>query len=908
MKGEKMMVKTVYGTILMLLIISISPIALNVYKVEASPKTWTVDDDLQEFPDADFTKIQDAIAAAASGDVILVYPGMYVENIDIDKSIVVMSEGGPNVTSVQALDPSTGDTFRIDAEYVEINGFKIERTLPVYGGLVGYGIRIAEDNSHITNNIILGNGSGIGIAYSLANLVENNTFINCPIGISYFGYQDYFYGTMIKNNLFLNCDCGISLYAKGDTIKDNIFLNNSYAVRLGGANNTAIDNIFENCGIVTYGATHIIENNTVNEKPIYYYTNTRDIVVPGDGGQFIIVNCLNMTIKNTNASLSSVGVVLAYTNNSMVESNICSNNQHGIELFCSNNNTIRQNEITGNEKGVYIAGSEHNKIVDNIVSLNIDGLYVYSSNNNITDNIVAFNSFAGIRFEGGYYGTISNSRIKRNLISNNTYGIYVWSEYGPYYSSFSYNYLEENIICYNQDGVFAEGVKSACNTIQSNSINNNVKNGLNLRGFNNNTICQNNITDNQNGIDLYRSSNNIIYHNNFINNTCQAYCNESINVWDQDYPTGGNYWSDYVGIDSNHDGIGDTEYVIVENNTDRYPLMNPWKPTAQQIVPFFSQRDPRWARDPMGESGKTIGEIGCAMTCTAMLLKYYGVETDPGKLNTWLSANDGYIADGSLIWDKPAEYSEGKIQFVHEEKFWSFENPTQSQWEKLDEELSNGHPVIIKVDADPSPETFSQHWILVTSKSDSNYYINDPWDYNFTADKTLSYYANIFYGMRFYHDISPAGQTLTFDTVWENVSYPIIVLTNSTVSTFNFTQSLAQLTFEVSGKTDTIGYCNITIPKALLKGPWMVMIGNTSWSFDSSENSTHSFLYFTYTYASTIQVAIQGTWVVPEFPPTVILPFFMLLTMLVAVFLKKRVAKTKNIHFPSDTLSSKRKS
>jgi hypothetical protein len=46
---------------------------------------------------------------------------------------------------------------------------------------------------------------------------------------------------------------------------------------------------------------------------------------------------------------------------------------------------------------------------------------------------------------------------------------------------------------------------------------------------------------------------------------------ESLNVWDNGAE--GNYWSDYTGVDSNHDGIGDTAHIIGGNNTDRYPLM-----------------------------------------------------------------------------------------------------------------------------------------------------------------------------------------------------------------------------------------------------------------------------------------------------------------------------------------------
>ena len=81
------------------------------------------------------------------------------------------------------------------------------------------------------------------------------------------------------------------------------------------------------------------------------------------------------------------------------------------------------------------------------------------------------------------------------------------------------------------------------------------------------------------------SPNNSIYHNNFINNGNQADAAEySVNIWDNGYPLGGNYWSDYTGIDEKSgpdqdqigsDGIGDTPYIIDADNRDRYPLMGP---------------------------------------------------------------------------------------------------------------------------------------------------------------------------------------------------------------------------------------------------------------------------------------------------------------------------------------------
>ena len=45
----------------------------------------------------------------------------------------------------------------------------------------------------------------------------------------------------------------------------------------------------------------------------------------------------------------------------------------------------------------------------------------------------------------------------------------------------------------------------------------------------------------------------------------------------------GNYWSDYAGIDEDGDGIGDSPYVVNANNTDRYPLMDPFE--VSNVIP-----------------------------------------------------------------------------------------------------------------------------------------------------------------------------------------------------------------------------------------------------------------------------------------------------------------------------------
>ena len=72
-------------------------------------------------------------------------------------------------------------------------------------------------------------------------------------------------------------------------------------------------------------------------------------------------------------------------------------------------------------------------------------------------------------------------------------------------------------------------------------------------------------------------------------------------------------------------------------------------------VPVFTQDDPHWTMELLGPTFNTVGQAGCAITSAAMVLSAYGVDTDPDRLNQYLSTHGGYTDEGWVYWEKAAE-------------------------------------------------------------------------------------------------------------------------------------------------------------------------------------------------------------------------------------------------------------
>ena len=315
------------------------------------------------------------------------------------------------------------------------------------------------------------------------------------------------------------------------------------------------------------------------------YTLTRDITFSSHG---FILRANNITLDLNGHTITcsgkGAGISLTSISGATVKNGTIKNFYYGVYFLGGRNNTLVNNIVLNCHYGISIVSSgstlRHNHVIGCTYNFGAGGFQDIDDSNTVDGKPIYYwvnQHDKQIPTDAGYVAVVNSTNItvKNLILTNNQDGVlFVYT---------SESRIENVTASNNQVGIHLRTCGS--NVISGNTISNSQLIGIYLGRSNGSIVTGNIISENFLGMGVEFAENNTIYHNNFLDNSLgQVWSSRSTSSWDNGYPFGGNYWSDYDGEDNygspnqdqlGSDGIGDTQYTIHFNNPDRYPLMEP---------------------------------------------------------------------------------------------------------------------------------------------------------------------------------------------------------------------------------------------------------------------------------------------------------------------------------------------
>ena len=335
-------------------------------------------------------------------------------------------------------------------------------------------------------------------------------------------------------------------------------------------------------------------NNVTYNRDGVYLNGVSELLFQGNGvwlnaqdGAFL-TNVTSVRIEgSTFASNAWAGLHISSASNASLLANLAfSNSRDGISIDSIEGLQVRTNTAFSNQGGGIRLYSVSNATVSfNDLSANRDSGIVLEGSRSVTvfHNIASASGYGGIML-----GSDADIVVDGNWVTNSDHGL-------------SLILVSRALVRFNnvtqcaKDGIYFAGSDNL--TVEKNNASRN-GNGVAVETTFDATFRGNVIMQNDYGIYLFRSRRTVVAGNRIVTNAVQAFDEAGPeNRWDDGYPSGGNFWSDYRGLDrceaanqsvcDNPDGIGDTPYYVDTDTTDRYPLMRPpGSPDAPPVASF----------------------------------------------------------------------------------------------------------------------------------------------------------------------------------------------------------------------------------------------------------------------------------------------------------------------------------
>lgn len=322
-------------------------------------------------------------------------------------------------------------------------------------------------------------------------------------------------------------------------------------------------------GIALWGASRahfashtITDDNMWYGLPVAYYRDIDSLAVAAPMvSQMILANCTDAWIEGVQPTCISIGLYFV-SGVDVTGSTLVSYFTSCIEAFHSSDVQVYDSMLMSDGWSMWFHDCADVSVDSCMLNGGFAGANVqFSQNVSLTSNLITGVSvtWGTVSGNGVYSYQTTDLRVCGNMIVSCVHGVLA----NP-----SVNLtIDENEVVSCGVGVSLNMVDDGMTHVTNNNITGSAWCGVQL------SSCR--------GVSTY--------HNAFTDNAVHAADDApGDNSWDDGYPSGGNYWSDYTGVDEFNgegqdmlgpDGIGDSPYEFTAAS-DRYPLMHPLRMDA----------------------------------------------------------------------------------------------------------------------------------------------------------------------------------------------------------------------------------------------------------------------------------------------------------------------------------------